>query len=64
MGKAFRRLDFAHLSELERHLRGRALPGDIILLLVQEVLHALLVDLDLHLGRFGVVVGTAGNRSA
>lgn len=39
----------SHLRELEGYLRGHLLGGDIVLLLVQEVLHALLVDLDLNL---------------
>lgn len=39
----------SHLRKLEGHLRGHFLRGDIVLLLVQEVLDALLVDLDFHL---------------
>lgn len=41
----------SHLGELEGHLRSHVLGGDVILLLVEEVLHALLVDLDFHLNR-------------
>lgn len=43
---------FPHLRELEGHLRGHLLRGNIVLLLVQEVLDALLVDLDFHLHRY------------
>ena len=40
---------FSHLRELEGHLRGHLFGGNIVLLLIQEVLHALLVYLNFHL---------------
>ena len=55
LGKLFS--NFSHLRELEGHLRRHLLGGNIVLLLVQEVLHALLVNLDFHLHIGGIVVG-------
>ena len=53
---------FSHLGELEGHLRGHVLGGDVILLLVEEVLHALLVYFDFHLNgrRSNVRLDTSG----
>lgn len=43
-----------HLSKLESNLCRHLLRGDVILLLVEQVLDALLVDLDFHLSGSGI----------